>query len=81
MEITQTRFCAFLNTPILLSLWIGQLILFMFWRGEKQMQVSKKDLEILIKEPYRIGTTDKYIQEGIVYLAKEILNGKKLIKW
>ena len=47
------------------------------------MQVSKKQLKALIERPSDIGTTDKYIQEGIVYLAQHLLqnNGKIVFKW
>ena len=47
------------------------------------MQVSKKQLKALIENPHEIGTRDKYLQEGIAYLAQHLLenNGKIVFKW
>ncbi len=47
------------------------------------MQVSKKQLKALIERPSDIGTTDRYIQEGIKYLAQHLLanEGKIVFKW
>ena len=47
------------------------------------MNVSKKTLKKLVKKPYLIGTRDRYIQEGIKYLAEHLLenDGKIILKW
>ena len=38
------------------------------------MNVSKKALKNLVKDPSSLGTTDKYLQEGIVFLAQYLLD-------
>lgn len=47
------------------------------------MNVSKRQLKALIERPSDIGTTDRYLQEGMVYLAQHLLanEGKIIFKW
>lgn len=45
-------------------------------RPAKSIGVSKKYLEDIIEKPWLTGTNDRYECEGIVYLAKKILNGE-----
>jgi len=41
----------------------------------KYITIKEDWLKAIIKEPHRLGTRDKYIQEGVKYLAEKILNG------
>jgi len=47
------------------------------------MQVNKKQLKALIETPSDLGTTDRFLQEGIVFLAQHLLenDGKIVFKW